>query len=114
MTAAFKGITVGLHVKTDTGSTDAFGAKIYAETVVDVQNVLVTPTADASVTNETSLDGTRTAYELSIPKGDTHDWTDTKVDFFGQTWRTYGDTRQWIDHLVPLDWNKKVLVERYD
>ena len=35
------------------------------------------------------------------------------VEFFGQKWRTYGGVQQYIEELVPLDWNKKVKVERY-
>ena len=53
------------------------------------------------------------AYELCIPKGDAHSWDDVTVEFFGQKWRTYGGVQQYIEELVPLDWNKKVKVERY-
>ena len=47
-------------------------------------------------------------------KGDTHDWAGCRVDFFGQSFRVFGPSQQYIESLVPLDWNKKVKVERYE
>ena len=38
---------------------------------------------------------------------------DRKVSFFGETFKTYGEPTQGIEHLIPLAWNKKVKVERY-
>ncbi len=106
------GIPVRLYVKTRTG-TDAFNAPVYEEMPVDVPNVLVgEPTAD-DIVNELQLYGKRIAYTLGIPKGDTHDWDDVTVEFFGRKFRTYGDVTQGIDDLIPLAWNKKVKVERY-
>ena len=32
------------------------------------------------------------------------------MEFFGQKWHTYGGVQQYIEELVPLDWNKKVKV----
>lgn len=107
-----RGVTVGLHVKTQT-DTDAFGAPIYTDEVIQVDNVLIgEPTSD-QITQELNMYGKRLAYVLAIPKGDSHDWTDTEVDFFGATFKTYGEPTQGIDHLIPLSWNKKVKVERY-
>ncbi len=107
------GIDVILHTKTQTG-TDPLGAPIYAQTVETVQNVLVgEPTADDLI-NELQLYGKRLAYTLAIPKGDSHDWDDVEVEFFGKKFRTYGTAVQGIEHLVPLNWNKKVKVEAYE
>lgn len=107
------GIEVVLYTKTQTG-TDPLGAPIYTQTAETVQNVLVgEPTTDDLI-NELQLYGKRLAYTLAIPKGDTHDWKDTEVEFFGRRFRTYGDVVQGIEHLVPLSWNKKVKVEAYE
>lgn len=107
------GIDVVLYTKTQTG-TDPLGAPIYTQTAETVQNVLVgEPTADDLI-NELQLYGKRLAYTLAIPKGDTHNWDDTEVEFFGRKFRTYGTTVQGIEHLVPLSWNKKVKVEAYE
>ena len=35
------------------------------------------------------------------------------VEFFGQRFRTYGDVTEGIEAMIPLQWNKKVKVERY-
>lgn len=50
---------------------------------------------------------------LALPKGDSHDWHNVTVEFFGQKFRTYGDVVQGMESLVPLAWNKQVKVERY-
>lgn len=52
-------------------------------------------------------------YTLAIPKGDTHEWTDCEVEFFGRRWRSVGFPQKGIEDLVPLDWNQKVTVETY-
>ena len=70
------------------------------------------PSAE-DIVNEMQLYGKRIAYTLAIPKGDTHDWNDVTVGFFGQKWRTYGGVTQGIEAMIPLTWNKKVKVERY-
>ena len=51
--------------------------------------------------------------ETCLPKGDTHRWDDCRVDFFGQSWRVYTPPREYIEAQLPLDWNRKVRVERY-
>ena len=105
-------ITVRLYVKSQTG-TDAFNAPVYAETPIDVPNVLVgEPTAE-DIVNDLQLYGKRIAYTLGIPKGDAHDWENATVEFFGKKFRTYGGVTQGIEDLIPLLWNKKVKVERY-
>lgn len=106
------GITILLYEKRQTG-TDPLHAPVYEEIPVEVPNVLIgEPTAEDLV-NELQLNGKRLAYTLGIPKGDTHDWTDATVEFFGCRFRTYGDVTQGIEDLIPLCWNKKVKVERY-
>lgn len=113
MASQIKGITVKLFETTQTG-VDAFKAPVYFEIPVEVGNVLVCPVSTTDVVSDLQLYGKRAEYELCIPKGDTHDWQDKCVEFFGQKWRTFGFPQQWIEENVPLDWNLRVKVERYE
>lgn len=109
-----KGITVTLYDRTST-STDSLNAPIYTETAVTVNNVLVAPVNSTEVLEIYNLTGRRAEYQLGIPKGDTNDWTaGKKVNFFGADWRIIGLPTSGIDALIPLDWNTKVRVERYE
>lgn len=108
-----KGISVTLYERTETGL-DAANRPIYEETPVTVDNVLVGASSAEDVVNEFNLSGKRIAYTLGIPKGDTHDWTDRTVEFWGRKFRTVGVPTQGIDALIPLDWNMKVQVEAYE
>lgn len=106
------GITVTLYEQTLTG-TDAFNRPVYSETPVQVDNVLVSPTSSSEVLDTLNLTGKKAVYTLAIPKGDSHDWKDKKVEFFGETWHTFGEPLMGIEDMIPLDWNMKVQVERY-
>ncbi|MBR6114283.1 MAG: hypothetical protein IKQ10_03780 [Oscillospiraceae bacterium] len=108
-----KGITVKLWERTQTG-TDAFNDPVYALTSTSVDNVLVGQPTTEEVTSSTDLYGKKIEYMLGIPKGDTHDWTDTAVEFFGRTYRTFGDVIEGIEANVPTPWHKKVRVCRYE
>lgn len=108
-----KGIDVTLYTKRQTGE-DAFGASVYEETPEVVRNVLIGAPETADIVSEQQLYGRQLAYTLAIPKGDTHDWTDAKVEFFGQTFRTCGGVVQGIERMIPLRWNKKVQVVRFE
>lgn len=109
---AIKGITVILHEKTKVGN-DAFGTPIYEEIPIEVENVLVSPASSTDVIDQLNLYGKKAVYTLGIPKGDTHNWEDVKVEFFGETWKTFGFPTEGIAELIPLGWNKKVMTERY-
>lgn len=107
------GIPVVLIEKEVTGA-DPFGNPIYTEVETTVENVLVgEPTTD-DITSSVSLYGKKATYILGIPKGDSHNWEDTKVKFFGKTWRTFGFPIKGIEDMIPLEWNTKVMVERYE
>lgn len=108
-----RGITVTLYEKEDTGRDD-FGAPVFKETPVQVDNVLVGEPSGEELVNELQLHGRRLAYTLAIPKGDPHSWEDVTLEFFGQKFRSYGAVTQGIEALIPLCWNKKVKVERYE
>jgi len=108
-----KGITVTLIDKVKTGI-DGFGKLIYKDVSIEVDNVLVAPTSTDDVANQLNLTGKKAIYTLAIPKGDSHDWTNKEVQFFGERWRTVGIPLEGIDSMIPLDWNKKVTVEVYE
>lgn len=112
MAARIKGITVTLYERTQTG-TNAFNAPIYKEIPVTVENVLVSPLSSDAILSELQLSGKHAVYELCIPKGDAHIWEGSTVEFFGEKWHVFGYPDQLIENLVPLDWNKKVKVERH-
>lgn len=107
-----RGITV-IHVSMVKVGTDPFNHPVYREVEDPVQNVLVSPTTSDDIITNTDLAGKKAVYTLAIPKGDTHDWTDCKVRFFGQTWKTFGYPIEGIEENIPLAWNKKVSVELY-
>lgn len=108
-----KGISVTLYEKTKTGS-DGFNAPIYEEKPVTVENVLVGEPSGQEIVNDLQFYGKKAVYTLAIPKGDTHNWENCRVDFFGQSWRTFGKPTQGIEDMIPLQWNKKVKVESYE
>lgn len=108
-----KGVTVTLYSKEQTG-TDPFGAPVYEEAPDEVKNVLISPVSAEDMVNELSMTGKHIVYLLNIPKGDTHDWTDRRVDFFGEKWKTVGAAQEYMEAMTPTAWNKKVNVERFE
>lgn len=113
MASVLKGITVNLITKEQTG-TDAFNRPIVQDVTTPVDNVLVAPLSQTGeeILSELSLNGKKAKYQLAIPKGDTHNWEDAEVEFFGERWKTIGFPTEGIESLIPLDWNRKVLVQR--
>ena len=108
-----KGITVTLISRVQVGY-DAFHAPVFTETEEQVDNVLVgEPSAD-DVSTSLGLYGKHVVYVLGIPKGDTHDWNDVRVRFFGQEFRSIGAPVEGIEENIPTPWHKKVKVERYE
>lgn len=93
---------------------DEFNAPISEESEIVVENVLISPSTTDDIINSTDLFGKKAVYTLAIPKGDTHVWENKKVRFFDETWHVFGFSLQGIDENIPLDWNKKVMVERYE
>ena len=109
----FKGITVTLYEKTSAGE-DGFGREEFEETPVEVGNVLIDQPSSDDVINEINLSGKRIEYLLRLPKGDEHDWTDSKVSFFGKDFRTIGEAYGLQEENVPGKWNKTVKVIAYE
>ena len=108
-----RGITVILFNKTLTGY-DSFNNPVYEETATSVGNVLVGQPSTDDVLSSTNLYGKQIEYMLGIPKGDTNDWEDSVVEFFGKKYRTFGNLIQGIEANVPTAWHKKIRVERYE
>lgn len=113
MASLLRGISVDLYTKSTTGR-DAFNRPVEVETRTTVENVLVAPLSQTGdeIINELSLNGKKVKYQLAIPKGDTNTWEDADVEFFGVRWHTIGFSTIGIEDMIPLDWNRKVLVER--
>lgn len=111
-----KTVTVTLVEKTQSG-TDPFNNPTYTETETDVSGVLVGEPSTDDVTNIYTTYGARISYTLAIPKGDSHNWDDTTVilpEPFAGTYHTIGIARAGIEENIPLRWNKKVHLERYE
>lgn len=109
------GITITLYNKTQTGE-DAFHVPVYEETPEAVENVLVGEPSTEDIANTLNLTGRRLQYWLAIPKGDTHEWEDRRVELpgpFAGIYRTFGGVIAGIEENIPLSWNKKVMIERY-
>lgn len=109
----FHTVKITLYEKTQTG-TDKYGVPVYTEAPVEIEGCLVAPTSSQDKFDSTNLYGVQTEYQIAIPKGDTHEWANRKVSFFGKDWRTVGDTQEGIESNIPLAWNKKIQVERID
>ena len=106
-----KGVSVILHIKTQTG-VDAFNNPVYADSTETVENVLIGQPTTEEIDSTISLYGKKIEYMLGIPKGDTHNWEDTIVEFWGNRYRTFGMTIQGIEANIPTPWHKKIRVER--
>lgn len=108
-----RGITVTLYQKTQTGR-DGFNKEIFVEQPVEIDNVLVAPASAQETLDAINLYGKKATYTLAIPKEDTHDWEDCRVSFFDADWHVFGIPLEGIECDIPLAWNKKVTVERYE
>lgn len=108
-----KGIPVTLIGKTVTGE-NPFGEAITIDFDIEVDNVLVAPASTEDITSQLSLTGKKIVYTLAIPKGDTNDWVNKEVRFFGRRFRTVGMPLEGIEELIPMGWNRKVQVENYE
>lgn len=110
--AMIRGISVELKIEKQIGI-DGFQRPLYEYVSEIVENVLIAPSASDDLLTTTDLTGKKAVYTLAIPKEDDHDWTDCIVCFFGEEWHTIGYPLEGIEDNIPLDWNKKVMVERY-
>ena len=95
-------------------SVDPFGSPVVKDVEITIDNVIVAPATTEDVTSQMSLTGKKISYTIGIPKGDTNDWEEKEVRFFGKRWKTVGIPLEGIESMIPLEWNKKVMVERYE
>ena len=109
-----RGITVTIHPKVADGTNSIGEAVFDYGTDITVDNVLVAPASSEEILDADNLYGKKAVYTLAIPKGDTNDWQDQWVTFFGLDWQTFGVPLEGIDSLVPTAWNKKVTVMRLE
>lgn len=108
-----RGITVTLIDKRQIGL-DGFNAPVYEPIEIDVENVLISPASISATPEELNFNGKTAEYILAIPKGDTHDWENKEVIFFGERWITVGNVEQGIEAMIPLEWHKKIRCARYE
>lgn len=108
-----KTITVRLYQRTETG-VDELGEPVYEERPVFVPGVLVAPASAEAIVSDLQLYGRRSVYELCIPKGDAHEWEGCRIEFFGKMFLAFTPLERWIEGNVPLRWNAKIRVERYE
>ena len=108
-----KGITVILVDKVESGE-DGFGHPIFENKEIVIENVLVAPTSTQDVLNKLSITGKKAVYTIAIPKGDQNNWENREVKFFGRKWRTIGLPEEGIESMIPLAWNRKVMVEAFE
>ena len=111
------GTAITLYEKTAAGVNE-IGEETFTETPVTVENVLIGEPSAQERLDEVNLTGRMIEYVLGIPKGDTHVWTDRRVelpaDFPAGKYRTFGYPAIGQEELVPLQWGKNVMVERYE
>lgn len=79
-----------------------------------VHNVLIGQPMTSQSENAATQTGLICTHTLAIPKGDTHDWTNRIVGFFGGLFRTVGYPSEGIEENIPLDWHKQVNVRKID
>lgn len=117
--ARIKGTTVTLYEETIVGY-DSLKAPIKSLVPVTVENVLVGEPSTDDITSSVSMYGKKISYMLGIPKGDTHDWVNKRVewtDAYGNTFRcmTFGFPITGVEENIPtaLPWHMKVRCESY-
>lgn len=94
--------------------TDGFDNPVYEWHEETVHNVLIGQPDPADQPANINLYGREIAFNLGIPKGDTHDWRDKIVEFFGEKFMTIGIPQQGIEANIPGPWHKIVRVVRYE
>ena len=107
-----RGISVTLTERTQTGVNE-INEPVYEETEVTVENVLVGSPKTDEIADAFKLYGKKLVYTLYLPKGDSHNWEDAKVTFYGRTFRTFGLPMTLIEENIPeaVLWNTRVQVE---
>ena len=102
--------------ETEITGEDDFGHEIKQETAVTVDGVVIGQPSSEDILSEINISGKRIAYNLCLPAGDDHDWTNKTVEFYGRKWRTIGTPTQYTDGFMGdnFPWNKQIKVEAYE
>ncbi len=108
-----QGTTIQLVDKVRVDS-DPFGAPIYNESLIEVDNVLVAQPVPSQINDMLNLYGKRLAYSIGIPKGDTHTWKEQDVIIFGERYHVFTEVTKGIEANVPGPWHHVYGVERYE
>lgn len=108
-----KGITIKL-IEKEKIEVDEFGHSLYKENECFVDDVLIAPVQASELVTDANVNTSKTIYNLAIPKGDSHNWKNADVEFFGKRWHVIGLPIEGIEEMIPLRWNKKVTVELYE
>lgn len=103
-----------LYNNLDTGRRDKTNRPITKEKETIVKGVLIAPVSTEDMVNTINLTGKKAVYQLGIPKGDTNEWENAKVKFNGKLYRTIGIPEEGMEANIPLRWNRKIKVERYE
>ena len=93
--------------------TNDLGEPIYEEEWVDVPDVLIGLPTTTEITDAIAMFGKRVDYTLGIPKGDTHNWINTDVIFWGEKYQTIGFPVTGEKENIPLKWGQNVKVVKY-
>ena len=109
-----KTVDVTLYELKDTGYKDKTNRPITQEIPVVVKGCLYAPVSTEDVVNTVNLTGKTAVYQIAIPKGNANDWNNARVEFLGEKWRTIGLPEEGIEGNIPLKWNRKIKVERYE
>ena len=107
-----RGCPVEIAVETVTGYDD-FGAPIISEIFETVDDCLIGQPTSTEITDALNMYGKKLIYVIGIPKGDTHNWENVTVKFFGQTFKAFGFPTSGIQENIPLRWGANIKVEQY-
>ena len=113
MSGLLHGVDIYYIRKIEVGR-DPLNTPIYEENPEPVHDVLIGPSTSSEATESGDLTGRREQCQIGIPKGDTHDWTNCTVEFWGKRWRSIGFPERGIEDMVPTRWHQKVTVERIE
>ena len=108
-----KRISIKLHEKKEVNR-DAFEHPVYKEEVSVIEDVLVAPVSTTEAIDIQNLTGKKAIYNIAIPKGDTHNWKDNRIEFFGDSWQIIGPVKRGIEENIPGKWHDIWTVARYE
>lgn len=109
-----KTVDILLINEVDTGYRDKTNRPITGEVATTVSGCLIAPVSTEDVVNTINLTEKTAVYQIAIPKGDANDWVNAKIYYNGNYYRTIGIPEEGIEGNIPLKWNKKIKVERYE